>query len=87
MLEDAGVLTEYSDIPAGIKDGFLTGLEYYYLIQTFAPPNHCINYEHLEFLNMKYGEEIDKGRLSQGYTPKELYNLIGKYWKLQPKLA
>ncbi len=79
MLENMGTLEDYKDILAGIKNSFLIGLEQYYLTHTFAPPNHCINGEHLEFLNSKYGEEIDKGRLSQGYTPKELYKLIGEY--------
>ncbi len=79
MLENVGALKDYKDILAGIKNGFLIGLEQYYLTHTFTPPNHCINDEHLDFLNSKYGEEIDKGRLSQGYTLEELYKLIGEY--------
>ncbi len=78
MLEDAGILNEYTDIPAGIEHGFLTGLENFNLTQTFAPKNHCSEPEHLSFLHEKYSEEIQLGRLSRGYEPEELQALIGK---------
>ncbi|KAK0471523.1 hypothetical protein IW261DRAFT_1611954 [Armillaria novae-zelandiae] len=53
MLEDAGVLKEFADIPAGIKNGFLIGLEKYKLTKTFAPENHCMDPAHLNFLYEK----------------------------------
>ncbi len=79
LLESAGTLQEFADIPAGIRYGFLIGLEDYYLLETFAPPNHCTTNEHLEFLNEKYNEEMAKKHLSKGYEPEQLYRLIGEH--------
>ncbi|KAK0439274.1 uncharacterized protein EV420DRAFT_1651041 [Desarmillaria tabescens] len=79
MLEDAGILEEYTDIPAGIKHGFLIGLEKFTLSKTFTPQNHSTAPEHLAFLHKKYNEEIKLGRLLKGYDPKELQKLIGNY--------
>ncbi|KAK0235651.1 hypothetical protein EDD85DRAFT_734712, partial [Armillaria nabsnona] len=64
MLEDAGALNKYADIPAGIEHRFLIGLENFTLTRTSAPKNHCSKPDHLQFLHEKYDEEIKLGRLS-----------------------
>jgi hypothetical protein len=39
-LLNAGILEEFKDIPAGLRDGFLCGLENFSLSCTFIAPNH-----------------------------------------------
>ena len=36
-LEDAGILSEFIDIPVGLREGFLCGLEHFSLASTFIP--------------------------------------------------
>ena len=78
-LEGAGILDEFSDIPVGLRQGFLCGLEHFSLACTFIPPNHYTSQEDEDFIISKYAEEISLGRLSHGYEPDTLFSLIGHF--------
>lgn len=78
-LRDAGLLDEFIDIPLGLRDGFLCGLENFSLACTFIPPNHFTSAEDEDFVAMKYAEEIELGRISRGYDPDFLFSLIGHF--------
>jgi hypothetical protein len=78
-LEDAGMLNEFNDIPVGLREGFLCGLEHYSLARTFIPKNHYTSQNDEDFIISKYAEEISLGRLSHGYEPETLFSLIGHF--------
>ena len=78
-LADAGILSEFSDIPAGLREGFFCGLERFSLACTFIPPNHYTSQEDEDFIISKYDEEISLGRISPGYEPDFLFSLIGHF--------
>ena len=78
-LADAGILGEFGDIPVGLREGFLCGLENFSLACTFIPPNHYTTQEDEEFVISKYTEEINLGRISHGYDPDTLFALIGHF--------
>lgn len=79
MLEEAGVLDEYADIPDGIENGFEIGLEGFSLTSTFSPPNHYKSSEHHNYIVEKYADEIQLNRISPGYPPEILQKLVGHY--------
>ena len=78
-LADAGILNEFSDIPVGLRQGFLCGLECFSLACTFIPPNHYTTQEDEDFIISKYDEEISLDRISHGYDPDLLFSLIGHF--------
>jgi hypothetical protein len=78
-LWNAGILDEFSDIPVGLWQGFLCGLEEFSLSCMSIPQNHYTSQEDKEFVVKKYAEEIALGRLSHGYDPDELFSLIGHF--------
>lgn len=78
-LKGAGIFDEFGDIPVGLRQGFLCGLERYSLSCTFIPPNHYTSQEDEDFIISKYTEEISLGRLSHGYDPDALFSLIGHF--------
>ena len=78
-LMDAGILKEFNDIPAGLRNGFLCGLENYSLSCTSIPENHYTSQEDEDFIIMKYTAEMDLGRISHGYDPHTLFSLIGHF--------
>jgi hypothetical protein len=78
-LGNAGILTEFSDIPVGLRQGFHCGLEHFSLASTFIPPNHYTSKEDEDFIISKYAEEISLGRISHGYDPDTLFSLIGHF--------
>jgi hypothetical protein len=78
-LKDAGILDEYNDIPVGLRQGFLCGLEDFSLSCTSIPRNHYISQEDEDFVTAKYAEEIALGRMSHGYDPDKLFSLIGHF--------
>lgn len=60
-LADAGILSEFGDIPMGLREGFLCGLcglEHFSLACTFVPQNHYTSQEDEDFIISKYTEEI-----------------------------
>ena len=79
FLREAECLEEFHDIPDGIRNGFKVGLEQYEPTKTFIPDNHYILPHHAEHIRQKRDEEIQLGRISQGYTPTELERLIGHF--------
>ncbi len=86
-LTKAGVIDEFEDIPRGIKEGFLMGLENYKLDRTFIPRNHYTLPAHHDFLVKKYTDEIRLGRLSTGYDPIILESLIGEETRTSSKAS
>jgi hypothetical protein len=78
-LWNAGILDKFNDIPIGLRQGFLCGLENSSLSCTFVPQNHYTSQEDEEFVVKKYAEEIALGRLSHGYNPDKLFSLIGHF--------
>jgi hypothetical protein len=78
-LSNAGILNVFSDIPEGLREGFLCGLEKFSLSCTSIPPNHYTSPEDEDFIIMKYAEEMALGRISQGYDPDTLFSLIGHF--------
>lgn len=78
-LADAGILDEFGDIPLGLRQGFLCGLENVSLASTFIPPNHFTSKDDEDFIISKYNEEIAFGRISPGYEPDTLFSLIGHF--------
>jgi hypothetical protein len=78
-LGDAGILDEFGDIPVGLRQGFLCGLEHISLASTFIPPNHFTSEDDEAFIISKYDEEMALGRISPGYDPATLFSLIGHF--------
>ena len=78
-LMDAGILAEFNDIPTGLRNGFLCGLENYSLTCTSIPENHYTSQEDEDFIISKYTAEMNLGRISHGYDPHTLFSLIGHF--------
>ena len=78
-LKNAGVFNEFMDIPIGLRDRFLCGLEKLSLSRTFIAANHYTSQEDEDFILRKYAEEITLGRISRGYDPDTLFALIGHF--------
>jgi len=78
-LANAGILSEFNDIPVGLRQGFFCGLENYSLACTSVPPNHYTSQEDENFITTKYDEEMTLGRISHGYDPDTLFSLIGHF--------
>lgn len=78
-LRVTGLWGEFQDIPEGLRRGFSIGLDNFTLASTYIPENHYTLPEHHEFLLSKYSKEIAAGRISRGYTPSELFSLIGHF--------
>lgn len=79
MLDEAGVLDKYADIPLGIENGFEIGLEEFSLTSTFSPPNHYKSSEHHKYIVEKYADEIKLNHIPPGYPPEILKKLVGHY--------
>jgi hypothetical protein len=78
-LKDAGIFEQFNDIPEGLRQGFLCGLEHFSLASTFTPDNHYTSEHDENFIISKYAEEIKLGHVSEGYDPAHLFSLIGHY--------
>jgi hypothetical protein len=78
-LIDAGIYEQYGNIPTGLREGFLCGLENFSLSCTSIPDNHYTSKDEEDYVIRKYAEEIELGRVSRGYKPEELYALIGHF--------
>jgi hypothetical protein len=76
---EAGIITEFSDVLVGLRQGFLCGLENFSLACTSVPRNHYTTKEDEDFIVTKYSEELALGRISRGYDPDELFSLIGHF--------
>jgi hypothetical protein len=77
LLEEAGVLEEFADVPTGIQHGFDLGLSSFSISEFYCPPNHFKLQAHRDFVISKYKEEINLGLLSPGYPLPFLENIIG----------
>jgi hypothetical protein len=75
-LQNAGILEQFNDVPEGLWQGFLCGLENFSLASTFIPENHYTSPADENFVISKYAEEIKLGRMSHGYKPDHLFSLI-----------
>jgi len=78
-LKNASIWEEFNDIPKGLQEGFLCGLENFTLATTFTPENHFTSKEDEEFVISKYIDEIKLGRMSPRYEPNTLFSLISHY--------
>ena len=78
-LMKAGILEEFFDIPAGLWNGLLCGLEDYLLSCTSIPKNHFTSKEDEDFIVMKYNAEMALNRILHGYNPQGLSSLIGHF--------
>jgi hypothetical protein len=78
-LTNAGIFNEFNTILAGLRTGFLCGLENYSLACTAIPPNHYTSQDNENFIVTKYAEEIALGRISQGYDPVFLFSLVSHF--------
>lgn len=78
-LMNAGILDKFRNIPLGLRQGFLCGLEHYTLLFTSIPPNHYSSQADEDFIVTKYAEEMLLGRISHGYDPDTLFSLIGHF--------
>jgi hypothetical protein len=79
LLEEAGILEEFAEVPEGLCNGFGLGLDHVTLTSTFSPPNHYTSREHHNFLIEKYSSEILLNRISPGYPPHIVSLLVGHY--------
>ncbi|RDB24632.1 hypothetical protein Hypma_008188 [Hypsizygus marmoreus] len=79
LLEEVGGLEQFAEVPKGLQFGFSLGLEDFVLDSTFSPPNHYKSPEHHAFIQAKYAEGTQLGRVSPGYTPALATELFGFY--------
>ncbi|KAL0058364.1 hypothetical protein AAF712_014968 [Marasmius tenuissimus] len=62
LLGSLGLLLEFVDIPKGIQEGFLIGLENYHLNCTFIPPNHFHTDFEAEYMSVEVQQDRDHVR-------------------------
>jgi hypothetical protein len=78
LLDAAGVLDRFHDVPLGLRDGFHLGVSSSISV-TFSPPNHNLALEHADFVNSQIEKELAAGRYSIGYNPAEFERLFSPY--------
>jgi hypothetical protein len=70
-LAEAGVLEDFSDVLAGIRDGFRLGYDER-LNSSYMPPNHASAANNPDPVRAYIAKEIGAGRYSAGFNPKDL---------------
>jgi hypothetical protein len=78
LLEAAGCITEFADVPIGIRDGFRLGVSSS-ISSTFSPKNHKSATENPDIIDAYIEKELAAGRYSHGYSPAEFEALFGPY--------
>jgi len=71
ILDEAGALEEYSDVPIGIRDGFRLGYSEP-LTSSYIPPNHSSATNNPDVVRAYIAKEIAAGRYSTGLPAKDL---------------
>lgn len=79
LLKESDAPEKYAGIPKGLREGFSIGLDNYTLSSTFIPPNHFKTKQHAQIIREKFASEIALGRISHGFTPRELQSQIGNF--------
>jgi hypothetical protein len=78
LLEEAGLLEEYEDLPKGIQYGFRSGLKTL-LPHTFVPPNAQSALNNPKPIDDYLAQELSAGRISRKYSIPELNSIIGPF--------
>jgi hypothetical protein len=71
LLEEAGVLEDFSDVPTGIRDGFRLGYSEP-LSSSYIPPNHSSATNNPDVVRAYIAKEIAAGRYSAGFKTEDL---------------
>ena len=71
ILDEAGILKEFSDVPVGIRDGFRLGYSEP-LASSYIPPNHSSATNNPDVVRVYIVKEIAAGRYSPGFKVTEL---------------
>jgi hypothetical protein len=71
ILDEAGILNEFSDVPVGIRDGFRLGYSES-LTSSYIPQNHSSATNNPEVVRAYIAKEIAAGRYSSGFKATEL---------------
>jgi hypothetical protein len=78
VLDKAGLLSEYQDLPKGIHFGFRSGLKLT-IPSPFIPPNACLATSNPTPIDEYLVKESSAGWISRKYTEHELLSLIGPF--------
>lgn len=85
-LSSAGVLASFASIPSGLREGFDVGLDRDTTFAKFSDShryqlynNHKHALENPRVIDDMIKEETAEGRISQFYTPDELFRLVGPF--------
>jgi hypothetical protein len=80
-LKDAGIWEQFSDIPEGLRKGFLCGLENFSLASTFIPKNHYVSEEDENFvINML--KKLNSAECLTGMNPITFFLLSDTFAQL-----
>jgi hypothetical protein len=78
LLECAGALQEFADVPKGIRFGWCLGIpDSFPLNCTYIPNNHKSALEHPDFIISYIHAEVAVGRYSGPFAPDRLEHIIG----------
>uniref|UniRef100_A0A0W0G216 Uncharacterized protein n=1 Tax=Moniliophthora roreri TaxID=221103 RepID=A0A0W0G216_MONRR len=78
-LDTLGLLEHYTDVPAGLRNGFHIRITNYYLPHTFIPDNHFTTEAEASIICAKFSQEVELGCLSPSFDPTALEHLIGPF--------
>jgi hypothetical protein len=80
LLERAGVLQEFADVPKGIRYGWRLGVpDSFPLSCTYIPDNHKSALDHPDFIISYIHAEVSAGRYSGPFSPDRLERIIGHF--------
>ncbi|KAE8179271.1 hypothetical protein CF335_g9654, partial [Tilletia laevis] len=77
VLRELGLMDDYGDLMAGLRDGFDFGIPP--LRETRTPPNHLSATENEDVLERIAASEIEKGRWAGPFTRAEVETVLGPF--------
>ena len=80
LLAAAGTLSQFTDVPEGIRFGWRIGVpDSYSLSSSYIPPNHNSALKNIDFLLDYIDTEVRKHRYSGPFSPSHLERIIGPF--------
>ena len=80
LLAAAGTLSQFADVPEGIRFGWRIGVpDLYSLSSSYIPPNHNSALKNIDFLLDYIDTEVREHRYSGPFSPSRLERIIGPF--------
>ena len=78
LIEEAGLLNEFADVPAGLRNGFRLGITST-ITSVFSPKNHSSAIDNSDLVDAFVAKEVAAGHYSRPYDPDDFLATFGPY--------